>query len=157
MKYSETNKAALYEFCEAICDYLKNERHVIIDDINKIRYFFSPYNNISDCSVKGALEISIKSSTYADNGTVTKRSETIVFSENGYFIISNVQEDFFGEYYNNNNYRIGANEDEALIPEILNNALEHIFRLLKVENGILEISKRKFEIKKNRKPKISNT
>jgi hypothetical protein len=144
MKYSEIAKPALKSFCEDLNSYLTNEKHIILYELKELISCFSLSDTIA---IKGALEFKIHSTTRAENGTVTTLSETIIFSSKGYTIKSFSQEDHFGEYYTNNEYRINEEEAEEYISSYLKDALNSIFVILKDNNGYFEISNKKFDIK----------
>jgi len=144
MNYSNKTNPTLKLFCEEISKYLFNEKHIILNDLKKL---ISHFSSSIDRNIKGTLEFKIHSKTTAENGTVTTLSETLTFSPKGYLIKSFSQEDHFGEYYTNNEYRIGEDEIEEHIPDYLQNALKSIMIILKEENGFFEFNNNKFDIK----------
>ena len=144
MNYSNITNPALKVFCEELSKYLFGEKHIVINDLQKLISHFATAN---ENTINGTLEFIIHSKTRAESGTVTTLSETVTFSAKGYLIKSFSQEDHFGEYYTNNEYRIGEEETEEHISEYLQNALKSIMVILKDENGYFEINNNKFDIK----------
>lgn len=144
MKYSNASKQALKEFCEEISTYLSNEKHIVI---NELKTLINCFSSDSNNSIKGMLVFKISSNERSENGTVTTLSETITFSSKGYTIKSYSQEDHFGEYYTNNEFRIGENEAEEDIAGYLKDSLNSIMIILKENAGYFEISNSKFEVK----------
>jgi hypothetical protein len=144
MNYSTKTNPSLKLFCEELSKYLLNEKHIVINDLQKLIEHFASTDEIN---IKGSIEFKIHSKTSAENGTVTTLSETVTFSNKGYLIKSFSQEDHFGEYYTNNEFRIGEEETVEHIPEYLQNALKSIMLILIEEKGYFEINNNKFDIK----------
>jgi nucleoside-triphosphatase THEP1 len=143
MIYSNKTNPDLKLFCEELYNYLFNEKHIVLTELQKL---ISHFGTTNKNSIIGTLEFKIHSKTRAENGTITTISEIVTFSSKGYLIKSFSQEDHFGEYININEFRIGEVEVEEHISSFLENALKSIMIILKDENGYFEITNNKFDL-----------
>lgn len=144
MKYTTTSCKAILPLIEKINSYLLEKKNVKISDLGHIEFFLS---NSESRKITGSLSLVFYSKTRNESdGCVTTYRETVYFSDSGFTIHSFSQEDFYGEYYTDNEYRISPDDSEEFISSHINNSIEMIFLILEAKNGLLEIFSNKFNM-----------
>ncbi len=136
MKYSLISKPELRNFCLKIGQFLLKNKRVELESLENLNLFFAGDSLV----LKHPLVLHCYSKNAKPDGTIVKLSEKIIFQPKDYFIKTFSQEDYFGEYYTNNEYRIGDNEEEGHIEDYLKDAFISIVAILQDDNGRLRIS-----------------
>ena len=144
MKYTTTSCKAILPLIEKINSYLLEKKNVKISDLGYIEFFLSNYESRK---ITGSLSLVFYSQTRRESdGCVTTYQETVHFSNSGFTIRSFSQEDFGGEYYTNNEFRVDADEPEEFLPKYIDGSIEMIFLILEKNDGLLEVSSNKFNM-----------
>ena len=142
MKYTETSCQAILPLIEKIRLYLLEKKNVKISDLERIEHFLQ---NAEHKKITGSLSLVFSSQTRRESdGCVTSLEETVSFSKSGFVIRSFSQEDFYGEYYTNNEFRVDTGNSEKFLSDYVNAAADAIFMILEANNGLLEVVSNKF-------------
>jgi len=144
MKYTENACKEILSFILKISDYFLEEKQIIVSDIAELINFLK---NPDGKKINGNLILKFSSQNRLENGTVIKMEETIRFDKNGFTIKTFSQEDFFGEYNTNNEFRVDEDESEEFLSKYINETMETVFIILEENKGKSEIVTNRFQVK----------